>query len=107
MLQRYSVTRVCPPARPIRAPSPRLPRRPVTAASTDFAGLGGGSADAGGGFEEAGERDAEAERIDREALEARLGRGGYAVGAMWDEGNMVHAIRKFGGTTMGWRFGDG
>ena len=75
--------------------------------STDFAGLGGGSADAGGGLEEAGERDVEAERIDREALEARLGRGGYAVGAMWDEGNMVHAIRKFGGTTMGWRFGDG
>ena len=49
----------------------------------------------------------EAERIDREALEARLGRGGYVVGAAWDEGNMVHAIRKFGGTTMGWRFGDG
>ena len=68
---------------------------------------GGGAGDAGGGLEEAGERNAEAERIDREALEARLGRGGYAVGAMWDEGNMVHAIRKFGGTTMGWRFGDG
>ena len=32
MLQRYSVTRVCPPARPIRAPSPRLPRMHVTAA---------------------------------------------------------------------------
>jgi len=32
--------------------------------------------------------------------EARLGRGGYVVGAMWDEGNMVHAIRRFGGTTM-------
>ena len=30
---------------------------------------------------EAGERNVEAERIDREALEARLGRGGYAVGA--------------------------
>ena len=28
-------------------------------------------------------------------------RGGYVVGAMWDEGNMVHAIWRFGGTTMG------
>ena len=75
--------------------------------SGDFAGLGGGSADAGGGVEERAERNVEAERIDREALEARLGRGGYVAGAGWDEGNMVHAIRKFGGTTMGWRFGDG
>ena len=39
-------------------------------------GFRGGSADASGGVEEAGERNAEAERIDREALEARLGRGG-------------------------------
>ena len=70
-------------------------------------GFRGGSADAGGRVEETDERNVEAERIDREALEARLGRGGYVVGAMWDEGNMVHAIRKFGGTTMGWRFGDG
>ena len=75
--------------------------------SADFAGLGGGSADAGGGMEEMAERKVEAERMEREALEARLGRGGFVVGAMWDEGNMVHAIRKFGGTTMGWRFGDG
>ena len=75
--------------------------------SGDFEGLGGGSADAGGGMEEMAERNVEAERIEREALEARLGRGGFVVGAMWDEGNMVHAIRKFGGTTMGWRFGDG
>jgi len=33
----------------------------------------------------------------REALEAGLGRGGYVVdrlvGAMWDEGNMVQAMR--------------
>ena len=75
--------------------------------SEDFAGSGGGSADAGGGMEEMAERNVEAERIEREALEARLGRGGFVVGAMWDEGNMVHALRKFGGTTMGWRFGDG
>ena len=65
------------------------------------------SGDLLGGVEETDERNVEAERIDREALEARLGRGGFVVGAMWDEGNMVHAIRKFGGTTMGWRFGDG
>ena len=39
--------------------------------------------------------------------QACAGTGGFVVGAMWDEGNMVHAIRKFGGTTMGWRFGDG
>ena len=45
--------------------------------------------------------------IEREGLEARLGRGGYVVGAMWDEGNMVHAMRRFGGTTLEWRFGDG
>ena len=43
----------------------------------------------------------------REALEARLGRGGYVVGAMWDEGSAVHAMRRFGGTTLAWRFGDG
>ena len=29
------------------------------------------------------------------------------VGAQWDEGNMVHAMKRFGGTTVGWRFGDG
>ena len=49
----------------------------------------------------------EVRRIEREGLEARLGRGGYVVGAMWDEGNMVHAMRRFGGTTLEWRFGDG
>ena len=38
---------------------------------------------------------------------ARLGRGGYVVGAMWDEGSVVHAMRRFGGTTLAWRFGDG
>ena len=34
---------------------------------------------------------------------------GAVVGAHchWDEGNMVHAMRRFGGTTVGWRFGDG
>ena len=36
-----------------------------------------------------------------------LGRGSYVVGAQWDEGNMVHAMKRFGGTTVGWRFGDG
>ena len=49
----------------------------------------------------------EVRRIEREALEARLGRGGYVVGAMWDEGSAVHAMRRFGGTTLAWRFGDG
>ena len=34
-------------------------------------------------------------------------RSGYVVGAQWDQGNMVHTMRRFGGTTMGWRFGDG
>ena len=52
-------------------------------------------------------RNNEVRRIEREGLEARLGRGGYVVGAMWDEGNMVHAMRRFGGTTLEWRFGDG
>ena len=33
--------------------------------------------------------------------------GSYVVGAQWDEGNMVHAMKRFGGTTVGWRFGDG
>ena len=32
---------------------------------------------------------------------------GYVVGAQWDEGNMVHAMKRFGGTKVGWRFGDG
>ena len=36
-----------------------------------------------------------------------LGRGSYVVGAQWDEGNIVHAMKRFGGTTVGWRFGDG
>ena len=36
-----------------------------------------------------------------------MGRGSYVVGAQWDEGNMVHAMKRFGGTTVGWRFGDG
>ena len=43
----------------------------------------------------------------REALEAGLGRGGYVVGAMWDEGNMVQAMRRFGGRTIQWRYGEG
>ena len=46
-------------------------------------------------------------RMAREELEAGLGRGRYAVGAEWDEGSMVHAMRRFGGRTIGWRFGDG
>ena len=44
----------------------------------------------------------------RAALEDGLGRGSYVVGAQsWDEGNMVHAMKRFGGTTVGWRFRDG
>ena len=49
----------------------------------------------------------ETRRMGRAALEDGLGRGSYVVGAQWDEGNMVHAMRRFGGTTVGWRFGDG
>jgi len=45
--------------------------------------------------------------MERAALEGGLGRGSYVVGAQWDEGNMVHAMRRFGGTTVVWRFGDG
>ena len=41
------------------------------------------------------------------ALEGGLGRGSYVVGSQWDEGNMVHAMKRFGGSTVGWRFGDG
>ena len=69
--------------------------------------LGGGSicAEAGGGESEA--RMGEVRRMEREALEARIGRGGYVVGAVWDEGSMIHAMRRFGGTKMTWRFGDG
>ena len=66
-----------------------------------------GSVSADAGDEGAEVRDNEVRRIEREGLEARLGRGGYVVGAMWDEGNMVHAMRRFGGTTLEWRFGDG
>ena len=46
-------------------------------------------------------------RMVREELEAGLGRGRYAVGAEWDEGSMVHAMRRFGGRTVEWRFGEG
>ena len=66
-----------------------------------------GSVSADAGDEGAEMRNNEVRRIEREGLEARLGRGGYVVGAMWDEGNMVHAMRRFGGTTLEWRFGDG
>ena len=69
--------------------------------------LEGGSmcVEAGDGESEA--RMGEVRRMEREALEALIGRGGYVVGAMWDEGNAVHAMRRFGGTTLAWRFGDG
>ena len=60
-----------------------------------------------GGGEVEGWRDEETRRMGRAALEDGLGRGSYVVGAQWDEGNMVHAMRRFGGTTVGWRFGDG
>ena len=53
------------------------------------------------------EREEETRRLGREELEARVGRGLYVAGAAWDEGNMVHAMRRFGGQTIGWRFGDG
>ena len=52
-------------------------------------------------------REVETRRMGRAALDDGLGRGSYVVGAQWDEGNMVHAMRRFGGTTVGWRFGDG
>ena len=68
---------------------------------------GRGSVSADAGDEGAEVRNSEVRRIEREGLEARLGRGGYVVGAMWDEGNVVHAMRRFGGTTLEWRFGDG
>ena len=71
----------------------------------DSIGEGSCHADAGGG--EAEVRMGEVRRMEREALEARLGRGGYVVGAMWDEGSAVHAMRRFGGTTLAWRFGHG
>ena len=32
---------------------------------------------------------------------------GYVVGAIWDEGNMVQAMRRFGGRTIQWRYGEG
>ena len=57
--------------------------------------------------EEDAEREAETRRLGRGELEARVGRGLYVAGAAWDEGNMVHAMRRFGGQTIGWRFGDG
>ena len=47
-------------------------------------------------------REVEVRTMGRAALEDGLGRGSYVVGAHWDEGNMVHAMRRFGGTTMGW-----
>ena len=52
-------------------------------------------------------REVDTRRMGRAALEGGLGRGSYVVGAQWDEGNMVHAMRRFGGKTVGWRFGDG
>ena len=58
------------------------------------------------GAEEGGRTEAIG-RMAREELEAGLGRGRYAVGAEWDEGSMVHAMRRFGGRTIGWRFGNG
>ena len=66
---------------------------------------GSNRADDGGGDGEG--RIAEIRRMGREALEAGLGRGGYVVGAMWDEGNMVQAMRRFGGRTIQWRYGEG
>jgi len=64
---------------------------------------GSNRADDGGGDGEG--RIAEIRRMGREALEAGLGRGGYVVGAVWDEGNMVQAMRRFGGRTIQWRYG--
>ena len=66
---------------------------------------GSNRADDGGGEGEG--RIAEIRRMGREALEAGLGRGGYVVGAVWDEGNMVQAMRRFGGRTIKWRYGEG
>ena len=72
---------------------------------TDGGLSGNGELEGGGEMEDW--REEATRRMGRAALEGGLGRGSYVVGAQWDEGNMVHAIRKFGGTTMGWLFGDG
>ena len=56
---------------------------------------------------EEGSRTEAIGRMAREELEAGLGRGRYAVGAEWDEGSMVHAMRRFGGRTIEWRYGNG
>ena len=34
-------------------------------------------------------------------------RWGYAVGAAWDEGNMVQAMARLQNPTITWRYGDG
>ena len=72
---------------------------------TDGGLSGDGELEGGGEMEDW--REEETRRMGRAALEGGLGRGSYVVGAQWDEGNMVHAMRRFGGKTVGWRFGDG
>ena len=74
----------------------------VPMAADDWSGARYGSCEGGDA-----EREEETRRLGREELEARVGRGLYVAGAAWDEGNMVHAMRRFGGQTIGWRFGDG
>ena len=54
-----------------------------------------------------GEEGSETRRMGRAELEAGVGRGRYVVGAEWDEGNMVQAMSKFGGSAIQCRFGDG
>ena len=34
-------------------------------------------------------------------------RRGYAVGAAWDEGNMIQAMARLKNPTIAWRYGDG
>ena len=48
----------------------------------------------GGGGGMGGGREVETRRLGRAALESGLGRGSYVVGAQWDEGNMVHAMKR-------------
>ena len=56
---------------------------------------------------EEGDRRDTIRRQETRRAETTESRRGYAVGAAWDEGNMIQAMARLKNPTIAWRYGDG
>ena len=76
----------------------------------DERGLECGSSSAGaesGLSGEEGDRQWIVRRQEEKRVAVAESRRGYAIGAAWDEGNMIQAMARLKNPTIAWRYGDG